>query len=154
MKRITEVTPTQKYSTPNIDNLLNAMPATGMDTFEDQIKVSATLGFYFDGTDYSGESMRKISALTKRMDAEVPKELGIEFMDDEDSDRFGFKYQGSEFWLSSPSIRNMPKRGNNIPNYYRDLIDRLAENSEAIYELPYYVFGALSEVLGKCLGIS
>jgi hypothetical protein len=156
MKRITDVTQTSapQLSTPNIDNLFNAMPPSGMESYEDQMRVSAVLGFYFDGVDYSGQSIRKISALTKRMDAEVPKELGIEYLDDEDNDRYGFRYQNIEYWLKSPSLRNMPKRGNNIPAYYRELIDRLAENPDSIYELPYYVFGALSEIMGKCLGIS
>jgi hypothetical protein len=158
MKRITETTNQQtdpKISTPTIDNLLNAMPKSGMETFEDRVLTFAVLGFYFDGIDYSNKSVTTVAKLIKRMDADAPPELPIEDLEDEDNDRYGFAYEGVEYWFTSPSVRNMPRMiKDNVPGYYRELITKLSDKPDQVLALPYYIFGKLGDTLGKLLGIA
>jgi hypothetical protein len=158
MKRITETTNQQtdpKISTPTIDNLLNAMPKSGMETFEDRVLTFAVLGFYFDGIDYSNKSVTTVAKLIKRMDADAPPELPIEDLEDEDNDRYGFAYEGVEYWFTSPSVRNMPRMiKDNVPSYYRELISKLSDKPDQVLQLPYYIFGKLGDTLGKLLGIA
>lgn len=160
MKRITETDtpkPTDLYGThqaPTIDNLLNAMPVTGMETYEDRFLTFAVLGFYFDGVDYSTKSAATVSRLIKRMDAATPKEDQVQDLEDEDNDRYGLVYEGTEYWFTSPSVRNMPKTiKDNVPGYYRELITKLADKPDQVLALPYYIFGRLGDTLGKSLGI-
>lgn len=158
MKRITETTNPQtnpKISTPTIDNLLNAMPKSGMDSFEDRVLTFAILGFYFDGVDYGNKSVTTVSRLIKRMDGEVPDQLNLEELEEVDDDRYGFAYEGVEYWFTSPSVRNMPKMmKDNVPGYYRELITKLSDNPDQVLSLPYYLFGRLGDTLGKSLGIA
>jgi hypothetical protein len=158
MKRITDTVNPQtshKNSTPTIDNLLNAMPKSGMETFEDRLLTFAILGFYFDGVDYSNKSVTTVSKLIKRMDAVVPDQPNLEELEDEDNDRYGFAYEGVEYWFMSPSVRNMPKMiKDNVPGYYRELITKLSDKPEHVLTLPYYIFGKLGDTLGKSLGIA
>jgi hypothetical protein len=131
------------------------MPATGLDSIEDQLLTYSVLGFYFDGTDYSDKSAKVVSGLITRMDRAKPTQLDAEPIEDEDHDRYGFRYRGIEYWFTSPSVRNMPRQQkNNLPGYYRDLINKLAEVPEQITDLPYYLFPVLGDALGKCLGIA
>jgi hypothetical protein len=157
MKRITETTNPQtspKISTPTIDNLLNAMPKSGMETFEDRVLTFAVLGFYFDGMDYSNRSVTAVTRLIKRMDVVVPDQPDLEELEDEDNDRYGFAYEGVEYWFTSPSVRNMPKMiKDNVPGYYRELISKLSDKPDQVLTLPYYIFGKLGDTLGKSLGI-
>jgi hypothetical protein len=156
MKRIADNTQSvPRAATPTIDNLLNSMARTGLDTYEDRLETYAVLGFYFDGQDYSNKSVKSISTLIRKMDAQMPGPLDVELLEDEDNDRYGFQYQSTEYWLTSPSIRNMPKLDrNNLPKYYRELVVKLADDPDAILALPYYIFGTLSDALGKSLGIA
>jgi hypothetical protein len=157
MKRITETTNPQtstEISTPTIDNLLNAMPKSGMETFEDRVLTFAVLGFYFDGIDYSNRSVTAVTKLIKRMDAVAPDQPDLEELEDEDNDRYGFAYKGVEYWFRSPSVRNMPKMiKDNVPGYYRELISKLSDKPDQVLTLPYYIFGRLGDTLGKSLGI-
>jgi hypothetical protein len=156
MKRITDSNQSvPRAATPTIDNLLNSMAKSGLETYEDRLETYAILGFYFDGQDYSNKSVKSISTLIRRMDAQIPSPLDVELLEDEDNDRYGFRYQSTEYWLTSPSIRNMPKLDrNNLPKYYRELVVKLADDPESILALPYYLFGSLSDALGKSLGIA
>jgi hypothetical protein len=157
MKRTTDSLPhpaSSKNGAPTIDNLLNAMPPTGLDSYEDRLLAFSVLGFYFDGTDYSTRSAKAVSDLIKKMEACTPQPIEADQIEDEDSDRYGFTFGGKEYWLTSPSIRNMPKLGKgDLPKYYRELISKLADDPDQILQLPYYVFGTLGDTLGKCLGI-
>lgn len=152
MKRA-NVDGTPGYATPTIDCLLHSMTPSGLDSFEDRLGTYSVLGFWFDGGDYSNKSTRAVTNLIKRMDALVPSPLPITQLEDEDNDRYGFTFGGAEYWFTSPSIQKLPKSNReNLPKYYRELI-QLADQPEAVLELPYYLFGAIGDTLGKCLGI-
>ena len=146
--------PSAPIISPTISDLLVSMHSSGMDTLEGRLATYATLGFYFDGVDYSGKSIKKITDLIKRMDAQVPSPVFTETVEDEDNDRFGFQYRGIEYWFTSPSLNNLPKATpDQLPRYYGELIDKLADRPEDVRNLPYYLFGAVGDALGKCLGI-
>lgn len=155
MKRATDPTTDRTHPAPTIDHLLNAMPATGLDSFEDRLETYATLGFYFDGTDYSNKSARVVSKLIKVMDAAIPSPLPAEPLEDEDNDRWGIRYCDTEYWITSPTIRNLPRQvKGNMPKYYRELIEKLATDPVAMLALPYYLFPLVGDALGKSLGIA
>lgn len=139
---------------PTIDQLLYSMPKTGLESFEDRLIAYSSLGFYFDGVDYSNQNTRSITKLIKRMDAAASTNQDILELDDEDRDRFGFEFDGIEYWFNSPSIKQLPKTPKeNIPKYYRELIEGLSDTPNLVTELPYYLFSSVGDALGKCLGI-
>lgn len=130
------------------------MPTNGLDQYEDRLQAYATLGFYFDGVDYSNKSARVISNLIKRMDS-AAVDYQVTQLRDEDNDRFGFAVEGKEYWFTSPSIQKLPKTSKLIvPKYYKELINNLADDPQAVLDLDYALFGELSDCLGECLGIA
>lgn len=155
MKRATDTATDRTQSVPTIDHLLNAMPSTGLDSFEDRLETYAILGFYFDGSDYSNKSARAVSKLIQVMDAAIPSPLPAEPLEDENNDRWGVRYRDTDHWITSPTIRNLPRQvKGNMPKYYRELIDKLAVDPAAVLALPYYLFPLLGDAVGKSLGIA
>lgn len=144
-------------TTPTILNLLASMPPEGTETHESRLQTYATMGHYYNGTDYQKTSVRAVRKLITEMDTQAglvfdPTEVAV--LEDDTLDRFGFSSGGSDYWFDSPSIANMPKRSTNLPKYYRECIDKLAMDPEAILGLPYLAFSSVSDALGKSLGLS
>ena len=137
---------------PTIKNFLDSMPSEGMDGLENQYRLYAALSYYFDGEDMK---LAKVTAIKKKMLLidnmakldELPEVI-------ESDDKFGFIFNGEEYWLTVPSLNSMPKTNpNQSKKFTIEALKLLSDNHEKLMLLPYSLFAVVIETLGKSLGI-
>lgn len=140
--------------TPTIQNLLNCMPPSGINTLKDSLTTYASLSFYFDGEDMKLGKVNKIKAKQKLMDSLNPA-ASYQVTEVDDGDAYILSIDGlGAFRFSVPSLNQMPNLSDsNLITSMGEVIDKLAEDPKQVYQLPYQYFAGLVEVLGKLLGM-
>lgn len=129
------------------------MPKEGLSTVKNQLGLYASLSFYFDGEDLKKANIKKIKAKQEKMDTLYPpREYQIEELDDQINLVFS---ESEQYIFLVPSLDTMPEiNQEDQPGSIRDSIKKLADRPDEIFNLAYSDFGAVTELLGKCLGFS
>jgi hypothetical protein len=146
------------FTVPSIDNFLDSMGDGSLEDLTAQLATYAKLGYYFDGTDRSGLTVRKLRKFVAELDQfAVGKLPGFSCVgvDDDDLDLFQVVYQvegrdTATLSFRSPTLANSFKPVANQAKMIRLLIDRLGE--PAMLELPYLCLPVLVEQGGKAAG--
>ena len=143
---------------PTIANLLDSMGDGDQTDSIAQLRSYAALGYHWDGQDRRSQSVRKIRAFVKELDAwtldQLPR-LQIQEADDDLNDLFGItvSYQdhpGATLYFRSPTLNDAIPADENQARWIRTLVDNLG--CPEMLDLPYLAIGELTKQGLKAAG--